>query len=204
MKVKFVSIKIIYTIVLFLFLIVLFLGISIYVNRIQVYPTELEKKKLESFFNDQNLEDVKDIITVQNKVETAILHENTGEERLDILKTFALRGGQCFDRSLLLQKYFVLKGFRIRPVYLFWRTDGTTSIFDFFKKDINSHNVFEIYFQNKWYLIRTNHKMDHLESLDHYLNFGEVVPPHTRYIRYLNNRNGKFLYPNYLPDIYFF
>jgi hypothetical protein len=43
-----------------------------------------------------------------------------------------------------------------------------------------------------------------LKNIKEYLNSGVSIPKHTRYIRYLNNRNGNFLYPSYLPDIYFF
>lgn len=158
---------------------------------------------LNNFFQNQKVRSEEDIIRVQNKVVSEISQNNIGIGQLDIAKTFRLKKGQCFDRSLLLQKYFILNSFKVRPVYLFWGANDT-SILDFFKRHVNSHNVFEIYYDSQWYLIRTNHKMNRLENLNHYLNSGAVVPLHTRYIRYLNNRNGKFLYPSFLPDIYFF
>lgn len=189
---------------LFFVFTLLVLGITVIVNRYQIYPSEKEKKMLNNFFQNQKVRSEEDIIRVQNIVVTEISHENTGTDQLDIAKTFRLKKGQCFDRSLLLQKYFIMNGYKIRPIYLFWSDSGTTTILDFFKRHIHSHNVFEIYFESQWYLIRTNHKMNRLENLNHYLNSGAVVPLHTRYIRYLNNRNGKFLYPSFLPDIYFF
>lgn len=188
---------------LFFVFTLLVLGITVIVNRYQIYPSEKEKKMLNNFFQNQKVRSEEDIIRVQNIVVTEISHENTGTDQLDIAKTFRLKKGQCFDRSLLLQKYFILNSFKVRPVYLFWGANDT-SILDFFKRHVNSHNVFEIYYDSQWYLIRTNHKMNRLENLNHYLNSGAVVPLHTRYIRYLNNRNGKFLYPSFLPDIYFF
>ena len=96
-----------------------------------------------------------------------------------------------------------MKGFKVRPVYLFWG-ENTTTLLDIFKVSIQSHSVFEIYFNGDWYMIRTNSKMKDLENLSQYINKSNLVPLHTRYIKYLNNRNGEFIYPKYLPDIYFF
>lgn len=188
---------------LFFVFTLLVLGITVIVNSYQIYPSDKEKKMLNNFFQNQKVRSEEDIIRVQNKVVSEISQNNIGIGQLDIAKTFRLKKGQCFDRSLLLQKYFILNGFRVRPVYLFWGANDT-SILDFLKRHVNSHNVFEIYYESQWYLIRTNHKMNRLENLNNYLNSGAVVPLHTRYIRYLNNRNGKFLYPSFLPDIYFF
>jgi hypothetical protein len=184
-------------------LITLFLGITILINRIQVYPTDLEKMYLEAFFENQKIENEQDIIGVQNKIVGEVSHISTGSGQLNIINTLKFKKGLCFDRSLVLQKYFILKGYKIRPVYLFWG-NNSTSIIDLMKSSTQSHNVFEIYFNNNWYLVRTNNKMEKLEFLSQYLASGKMVPTHTRYIRYLNNRNGEFIYPSYIPDIYFF
>lgn len=189
---------------LFFIIVFLLLSIIIHINRNQVYPSNFEIKRLNIFFYNKKVEKLEDIIEIQNKVVTEISHKNTGTGRLDINRTLKLKHGQCFDRSLLLQKYFLLKGLKIRPVYLFWGNDNSTSVYDFFCKNINSHNVFELCFKNKWYLIKTNTKIKKLESLNQYLMSGKTVPTHTKYIKYLNNRNGVFLYPSYIPDIYFF
>ncbi len=184
-------------------LITLFLGITILINRIQVYPTDIEKMYLEAFFENQKIENEQDIIGVQNKIIREVSHMSTGSGQLNIINTLKCKKGLCYDRSLVLQKYFILKGYKIRPVYLFWG-NNSTSIIDLMKSSTQSHNVFEIYFNNNWYLVRTNHKMEKLEFLSQYLASGKLVPTHTRYIRYLNNRNGEFIYPSYIPDIYFF
>ncbi|MEY2738275.1 MAG: hypothetical protein RL259_184 [Bacteroidota bacterium] len=203
MNLKFRRKKIIYSILLFLFTIVLFFCFSIYINRNQVYPTTHEKHELNVFFQNKDIQSSKDIIYVQNKLIDEIKHEFVSSKQLSIDRTLNLKKGFCYDRSLVLQKYFLMKGFKIRPVFLYWQ--GTnTKVLDFFKKNVNSHNIFELFFDGNWYVIRTNTKMEKLENIKEYLNSGVSIPKHTRYIRYLNNRNGNFLYPSYLPDIYFF
>lgn len=175
----------------------------IIINRNQVYPNEKEVIALEAFFGNKKIKRPKDIITIQNIIISEIKQIDSGKNTLDILQTIKKKKGLCYDRSLVLQKYFIIKGFKIRPVYLFWGKNNT-SIFDFFKRKVSSHNVFEIYFNGYWYLIRTVHKMERLETLEEFLMRSKIVPIHCRYIRYLNNRNGNFLYPGYIPDVYFF
>jgi hypothetical protein len=173
------------------------------INRSQIRPNENEVVALEVFFGKKNIKNEQDIIAVQNKIVGEVSHKSTGSGQLNILNTLKLKEGLCFDRSLVLQKYFIMKGYKIRPVYLFWR-NNSTSIFDFIRSNTQSHNVFEIYFNNNWYLVRTNRKIKRLELLSQYIDKSELIPNHTRYIRYLNNRNGEFIYPSYIPDIYFF
>jgi hypothetical protein len=50
--------------------------------------------------------------------------------------------------------------------------------------------------------MRTNEKMKKLLEIEEYIKYGGYVPIHTKYIRYLSNRNGRFIYPNFIPDIY--
>ncbi len=170
-------------------------------NKNQISPSSTEIEIMNKFFNNRSIKRPDDILFVQNKVISEIKHEYTGSEKLDVKKTILRKKGFCYDRSILMQKYFILNGYNVRPVYLYFG-EKSTSVLDFFKKETLSHNVFEVYFQGKWILIRTNTKMTKLESLKEYIKSNGVVPPHTKYVRYLNNRNGKFIYPNFIPDIY--
>ena len=197
------KINILKSIIVFLIFGVFILSMIIMINRSQIRPNENEVVALEVFFGKKNIKNEQDIITVQNKIVGEVSHKSTGSGQLNILNTLKLKEGLCFDRSLVLQKYFIMKGYKIRPVYLFWG-NNSTSIFDFIRSNTQSHNIFEIYFNNNWYLIRTNRKIKRLELLSQYIAKSELIPNHTRYIRYLNNRNGKFIYPSYIPDIYFF
>lgn len=201
MNLKLMNKKIIYAVPV-LSLILLF-GITIFINRNQVYPTSYEEKELNAFFEFKEIHSSKDILFIQNKIIIEIKHEFVSSKQLSTERTLKFKKGFCYDRSLVLQKYFLMKGYKVRPVYLYWQ-ENNTQLFAFFKKNVSSHNIFELYFEGNWYVIRTNTKMNKLETLNEYLNSGSPVPTHTRYIRYLNNRNGDFLYPSYLPDIYFF
>jgi hypothetical protein len=197
------KIKILKSIIVFLIFGVFILSMIIIINRSQIRPNENEVGALEVFFGKKNIKSEQDIIAAQNKIVGEVSHKSTGSGQLNIINTLKFKKGLCFDRSLVLQKYFILKGYKIRPVYLFWG-NNSTSIIDLMKSNTQSHNVFEIYFNNNWYLVRTNNKMEKLEFLSQYLASSKMVPTHTRYIRYLNNRNGEFIYPSYIPDIYFF
>lgn len=190
-------------IIFFLIFVACIFGAIIIINRNQISPNAKERAALEAFFGKNSINVEQDIISIQNKLVNEVLHDSTGTGQLNILNTLKLKKGLCFDRSLVLQKYLIMKGYKIRPVYLFWG-NNSTSIFDFFIRNNHSHNVFEIYFNKNWYLIPTNTKMKKLESLSQYLATSKLIPNHTRYIRYLNNRNGRFIYPSYIPDIYFF
>lgn len=197
------KINILKRIIFFLIFVVFIFGAIIIINRNQVSPNAEERAALEAFFGKNSINVEQDIISIQNKLVNEVSHESTGTGQLNILNTLKLKKGFCFDRSLVLQKYFIMKGYKIRPVYLFWR-NNSTSIFDFFRSNTRSHNAFEIYFNNSWYMIMTNNKMEKLESLSKYLASNKLVPKHALYVRYLNNRNGNFIYPSWIPDIYFF
>lgn len=197
------KINILKTIIVFLIFGVFILSMIIIINCSQIRPNENEVVALEVFFGKKNIKNEQDIIAAQNKIVAEVSHKSTGTGQLNILNTLKLKEGLCFDRSLVLQKYFIMKGYKIRPVYLFWG-NNSTSIIDLMESNTQSHNVFEIYFNNNWYLVRTNNKVEKLEFLSQYLASGKIVPSHTRYVRYLNNRNGEFIYPSYIPDIYFF
>jgi hypothetical protein len=197
------KINILKRIIFFLIFVVFIFGAIIIINRNQISPNAEERAALEAFFGKNSINVEQDIISIQNKLVNEVSHESTGTGQLNILNTLKLKKGFCFDRSLVLQKYFIMKGYKIRPVYFFWG-DNSTSIFDFFRSNIRSHNAFEIYFNNSWYMIPTISKMEKLESLSQYLATNKLIPKHAIFVRYLNNRNGRFIYPSYLPDIYFF
>ena len=190
-------------IIVFLIFVVFIFGAILIINRNQVSPNAEERAALEAFFGKNSINVEQDIISIQNKLVNEVSHESAGTGQLNILNTLKLKKGFCYDRSLVLQKYFIMKGYKIRPLYLFWG-NNSTSIFDFFRSNTRSHNIFEMYFNNSWFMIRTNSKMEKLESLSQYLASNDLVPKHALYVRYLNNRNGNFIYPSWIPDIYFF
>jgi len=193
------NLKVLFAFLAFLFI---FFILVIIVNRNEVYPTKLEQNLMDDFFQIKEISKEKDILYVQNLVIDRIAHANTGNDEINIIKTMQLKKGLCFNRSLLLQKYFVSKGFKIRPIFFFWGVDKTTFL-DFFKPSTQSHNMFELYFNDKWWLINTNDKMDALENVNQFI-YRKALPFDVKFVRYLNDRRGVFIYPKFLPDIYFF
>ena len=111
---------------------VLILGITIQVNRKNIYPTQLEKKELNIFFNNRKINTIEDLIYIQNLAIDKIRHQFVSSKQLNSISTLKIKKGFCYDRSLILQKYCLINGYKIRPVYLFWGTNDT-NIFDFFK-----------------------------------------------------------------------
>ena len=63
-------------------------------------------------------------------------------------------------------------------------------------------NIFEFYYEGKWYVMETNKKMARYLPLNKFLDKQEFFKNEVRYVRYLNNRNGSFIYPSWIPDIY--
>lgn len=186
----------------FLILLLIIYGISIW-NNIQLYPSENEIKLLNQFYGDVSIYDSKDILKIQNLTVKKIRHEFLNDNEILIDEIIKKEKGFCYDRSILLQKILLKNNIEIRPVYLFFNIDKENPWFNFFKKDINSHNIFEFKWKGNWYVMRTNTEMKEFISLVEYINNSNYVPKNTRYVRYLNNRNGRFIYPSIIPDFYF-
>jgi hypothetical protein len=190
--------KLIYLIAFLLLLIL----ITIKINQNNIKPSESESALIKKFYG-REINNANDIIFIQNLTISKITHSYIGSSKLNTKRILKYRKGLCYDRSFLMQKYFILQGITVRPVFLFWGKNKT-SLLDVFKPSTKSHSVFEIFYLGKWYLIQTNTKMNRLQNLSEYLKKARVVPTHAHYIRYLSNRNGKFLIPGFLPDIYYF
>jgi hypothetical protein len=180
--------------------------VSAFFNQFQVSPTSAEIKSILSVFPTANRIKTKaDIVAMQNQIIDSLQLTEASFFPIDIKYDLKVRGGICFNRSLLLQKILILNGFRIRPIYLFYGSFGKTGVFDFLKPGIPSHAIFEVKVDGMWLVVRTNTRMQFLLTISEYLSSPQSpVPRHTRYIRYLSNRHGKFIQPFFLPDIYGF
>ena len=145
----------------------------------------------------------KDIIILQNYTIDNISHNSNGIDEIDIIKILKTKKGLCFHRSLILQKVMLLNGIKIRPIFLFSNPfQKSTNIFDFFSSKIYTHNIFEYCWNGKWYAMETNDKMLKPLSLNQFLTKQKIFKVQPRYIRHLNNRNGRFINPSWIPDIY--
>jgi hypothetical protein len=187
-----------------LFLVVFFF-FSFFFNKYQVKPTEKETIELNRFYKVAiNIKTTEDIINLQNYTINNISHKFNGINEINILKILKTKKGLCYDRSLILQKVMLINNIEIRPVFLYTNPNSSnTNILDiFFKNRISTHNIFEFYFNEKWYVMDTNNHMNKVESLHEYLLNQKREKKEYKYIRHLSNRNGRFISPSWIPDIY--
>ena len=193
--------KIIKKIAIFLLIIIaIFFGI-VRINQLNVAPSEDEIELLRKAYGDLDVTDEKSIIKIQQRVHEVCKHEYNNDGKIIIGKV--LYKGFCFDRSLVLQKIMIHNDYPIRPVFLY--TGGRfNNILDLiFTKHLSSHSVFEFKLDEKWYVMQTNQKMTKLQTMETVLendNFGYTTK--VNYLRYLSNRNGRFVAPSWVPDIY--
>lgn len=177
-------------------------------NVSELKPSIFEIKRIERKFGNIILSDKKDIFKLQNNVLKNIKHKSLNiSKSLNVDYIINCSSGYCFDRSYLLQKILIYNKIPIRPVYLFYFENGEkVEFYDFFNPKVNSHSIFEFNWEGKWYVMRTNTLMTHFETLDEYLNnnIGVIFPNNVKYVRYLSNRNSKFINPWWIPDIYYF
>ena len=199
-----------------------FIFLSFQVNHNAISPDDEDVVVLKNFFGSQFvIRELEDIIEAQNLALKKIPH---GARRWEIegLSLELIVGqtwGTCYERSFLLQKLLLANGLKVRPTYIFFGKDNTHWI-DFFRPGIESHNVFETKINGEWVVVETKIAMTNktLSSLDNYFDSGGyaeaiaaeaminkslgIVPSHAKYIRHVFSRNGIFIAPWYLPDIY--
>ena len=187
-----------------IFLPMAFLAFSFIFNRYKIKPTEKEIVELKKFYKSIiHISSKKDIIVLQNFTIDKIKHESIGIDEIDISKILKVKKGLCFNRSMILQKVLIYNGIDLRPVYLYSNPKmSTTGILDLLSTKTHSHNIFEFYYEGKWYMMETNKKMDRFLPLNKFLEKQDFFKNQVRYVRYLNNRHGRFIYPSWIPDIY--
>ena len=146
-----------------------------------------------------------DIYKVSSLVISQIRHELSINYPLDVKIVAKKKMGLCYDRSLILQKIFLYNKIPIRPIFVYFNSGSTkVSIFDLLAPNLKSHSVFEFKYKGEWYVMKTNSNLTKLIKLEQYISEGKTVPKYSKYVRGLSNRNSKFIYPSFLPDIYWF
>lgn len=185
-------------------ILIAFLFFSILFNRCKIKPTKNEIIELKRFYKSTiKIKNTEDIIVLQNYTIDNISHNSNGIDEIDIIKILKTKKGLCFHRSLIMQKVMSLNNIEIRPIFLFSNpSEKTTSIFDFFSSKIHTHNIFEFNWNGKWYVMETNQVMKKIITLEEFLTKQNFFITEPRYIKYLNNRNGRFIQPSWILDIY--
>lgn len=192
-----------FIIVVFIPLITLFIIIKI--NQINVAPSNLEIKELENKFQNIEIKYTKDVFRINSLVVKGIKHKINLSFPLDIRNTLRKNEGYCYDRSLILQKIFIHNKIPIRPVFIYYYSKSKEAkFFDLIDNKLLSHSVFEFQLNGKWYIMETNSYYNKLLTLEQYISMGIYVPKNSKFLRYVSNRNGAFISPRWIPDIYYF
>ena len=172
-------------------------------NRFQVNPTSLELNLLKKNFGNIDIKSEQELLNIQHKVVQVIKHEFLSDQKIVLDSVFKYKKGFCYDRSLILQKICIYNHLEIRPVFLYYNLDySKPNFFNLLDQNLQTHNVFEVNLNGKWFMIQTNKMQDRMKTLEEYLSSGISVPQNSLYIRHLNNRNGHFIAPSFIPDIY--
>ena len=172
-------------------------------NMLKIEPSPEEIEVLKDSFGGIKVESFDDILRISTLVISEIKHDFNPSFPINVTNIIQDNKGFCYDRSLILQKIFIYNNIPIRPVFLYYGDKlNEVSILNILDSNLNSHNIFEFKFNGNWFVMPTNNKIEKLLNLEEYISKGDIVPPNTKFIRYLNNRNGKFIYPSWIPDIY--
>ena len=193
--------KIFYLFILFIPFIIMVSTIKY--NRYKIKPSSQEISLLKRSFGNIDIKSTDDIFRINSLVINKVEHGFNGTFPISLEKVLNDKKGLCYDRSMILQKIFIYNSIPVRPVYLYYgQNQNDVSIINLLDKNLNSHNVFEFYYKNRWLLMQTSSVLKDLIDLENYIKKSKMVPKNTKHIKYLNNRNGSFIYPSWLPDIY--
>jgi len=152
---------------LFLFLFCLLL---VFLFNGSIHISDLDRQYMSGFLKEWNIKTDKDsihqnqasqldyIMRIQKAVVHSVRHDSIAFDSVGIVRCyFNERRGQCFDRSVLLEKFFMEAGFKIRHIYTFFKHGGgPIASSAFFKKGLSSHAMFEIKTKEGWMAVGTN------------------------------------------------
>lgn len=107
----------------------------------------------------QNLEtELAFISAVQDSVIYSVRHDSISFDSVGIVGCYYRgRRGQCFDRAILLEKFFTVAGFKVRHIYTFFneRSQKIRNL-EIFKKGLTSHALLEVKTKKGWMVVGTN------------------------------------------------
>jgi hypothetical protein len=97
---------------------------------------------------------------LQKNVFEAITHGKISPDKFgNVAEYFTNRTGECYDRTVLLEKIIDVYGFDFRHVYIYYapsRGHGETKVVDFFRKSTLSHALTEVHTAHGWMAIESN------------------------------------------------
>jgi hypothetical protein len=98
------------------------------------------------------------ITAAQKATISTVQHEEIELEHFgDVSFYFNQRKGFCYDRAVLMEKFFAHYGFPFRHVYLYFGEDGKSpTFFSLFNKNTTSHALLEVKTKKGWIVLGTN------------------------------------------------
>lgn len=98
------------------------------------------------------------ISRVQDSIVGKICHSYVSIEGIGTVKEYyKIRQGFCYDRAVMLEKFFLYYGFDIRHVYVYYNSDNSVpDRSDFFGKGLRSHAIVEVKTKKGWMTVGTN------------------------------------------------
>lgn len=112
---------------------------------------------------------IQDSVISQVKHKT-ISHQNFG----DVAFYYSNKKGECFDRAVLLEKFFSYYHFPFRHIYVYFGRNGNQpKTFDFFKKPLSSHALTEVKTKKGWMTVGTNSNWLGIDSSGAVMNIAD-------------------------------
>lgn len=170
------------------FLFFAFIFLLLVLNSKSVVNTSEDKQFIEAFSKEWQLPRNSDSIHASFESEVAFIarlqeaavktvhHEEIPRRYFGNVKYyFTNRKGQCYDRAVLLEKFFTYYGFPFRHLYLFFDPKGQyPSALNFFKRNIPSHALVEVKTKKGWMAIGTNANWIGLTRENEAITIGEL------------------------------
>lgn len=132
--------------------------------------SDADKKYLDAFLKEWKIEvtpeqvhqsadnELAFISRIQDSVISQIQHTEIPHQAFgDVSNYFINRKGMCYDRAVLLEKFFSYYQFPFRHIYVYFGRNGEKpSFFDFFKRRLSSHALLEVKTGKGWLTVGTN------------------------------------------------
>lgn len=119
-------------------------------------------------------------------------------------KLSSFKKGSCFNRSILIQKKLILDNLDFYPILLIYSFQRKVTYFDLLSRGIATHQLIKLKINGKSFILDPGE----LGIRNQYLNIEDFKTnspfkgADMIFIPYLNNRNGAFIYPKFIPDLY--
>jgi len=116
------------------------------------------------------------ISTVQDSVIAEIKHEEINHKFFgDVSFYYKNRKGYCYDRSVLMEKFFAYYHFPFRHAYVYFGDHNSApGVFNIFKKNLPSHALTEVKTSKGWMVLGSNSNWLGIDSSGNLLTIGKL------------------------------